>query len=76
MQHVEPAHPLHARHDVANHVVADVADMRVPGGVGEHLEAVVLGSVGVFGDFERTRVAPAVLPLLLDCLGLVIRHYL
>ena len=32
MQDVEPAHPLHARNDVADHVVADVADVRVPDG--------------------------------------------
>ena len=74
MQHVEAAHPLHARDDVANHVVADVADVRVPGRVREHLEAVVLRLGGVLGDLERARIAPPVLPLLLDCLGLVVRH--
>ena len=43
MQHVVAAHPLGARHHVADDVVADVADVRVPGRVREHLEAVVLG---------------------------------
>ena len=42
MQDVEAAHALHARDDVADHVVADVADVRVPRRVGEHLEAVEL----------------------------------
>ena len=42
MQHVEAAHPLRARDDVADHVVADVPDVRVPGRVREHLEAVEL----------------------------------
>ena len=42
MQHVVAAHPLRARHDVADDVVADVADVRVPGRVREHLQAVEL----------------------------------
>jgi hypothetical protein len=74
MQHVEAAHPLHARDDVADQVVADVADVRVPRGVREHLEAVELGLRGIFSDLERPRAAPAVLPLLLYGLGLVLRH--
>jgi len=40
VQHVEPAHPFHARADVANDVIAHVADMRVPGRVREHFQAV------------------------------------
>ena len=60
MQHVEAAHPLHARDDVANHVVADVPDVGVPRGVGEHLEAVVLRPGGVLGHFERARRRPSV----------------
>ena len=74
MQDVEAAHPLHARDDVADHVVADVPDVRVPGRVREHLEAVELRPGGILGDLEGARVAPAVLPLLLDCLGLVVGH--
>ena len=74
MQHVEAAHPLHARDDVADHVVADVADVRVPRRVGEHLEAVELRLGRVLGDLEGRARPPAVLPLLLDCLGLVVGH--
>ena len=42
VQHVEAAHPLHARHHVADDVVADVSDVRVSGRVREHLQAVEL----------------------------------
>ncbi len=74
MENVEPAHPLHARDDVADHVVADVPDMRMPRWVREHLEAVELRLGEVLGHLERARVAPAFLPLFLYCLGFVIRH--
>ena len=42
VQHVEAAHPLHARHHVADDVVADVPDVRVAGRIREHLQAVEL----------------------------------
>jgi hypothetical protein len=42
MEHVVAAHAHRAGHDVANHVVADVPDVGMPGGVGEHLETVEL----------------------------------
>ena len=74
MQHVEAEHPLHARDDVANHVVADVPDVGVPRRVGKHLEAVVLRPGGVLRHFERAGIGPAFLPLLLYRLGLVIGH--
>src|SRR5262249_50651110 len=74
VQDVEAAHPLQARHDVANHVVADVPDVRVAGRVREHLEAIELRLRGVFGDLERARRAPALLPLALYGLGLVLGH--
>jgi hypothetical protein len=65
MQHVESLHPLHARDDVANDVIADVADVRVPRRVREHLETVVLRPGWIFGDLKRAGVGPALLPLLI-----------
>ncbi len=76
VQHVEAAHPLRARHHVADHVVADVADVGVPRRVGEHLEAVELGLRRVFGHLERAAVPPPLLPLLLDGLRVVLAHIL
>jgi hypothetical protein len=74
VQHVEAAHPLHPRDDIADRVIPDVSHVRVSRGVREHLEAVELGLVRILADFERTRGAPAFLPLGFDCLGFVLRH--
>src|SRR4029453_17858471 len=74
VKYVEAAHPLHAGDDVADHVVADVADVSVPRRVGEHLQAVELRPGEVFSGLESPLAPPAVLPLLLDDLGLVISH--
>ena len=70
MQHVVAAQPLRARHDVADDVVADVSDVRMARRVREHLEAVVLRARRVFSDLERARARPAVLPFLVEGLGL------
>ncbi len=74
VQHVEALHPLQAGDDVANHVVADVADVGVPRGVREHLEAVELRPRPVDFDLEGAGVGPAPLPFLLDGLGRVVGH--
>ncbi len=66
MEDVVAAHPHRARHDVADHVVADVAHVRVPGRVREHLEAVELRPGLVLGDFEGPRLGPVALPLRLE----------
>ncbi len=42
VQDVEALHPLGARHHVADDVVANVADVRMPRRIGEHLQAVEL----------------------------------
>ena len=74
VQDVEPPHPLHARDDVADHVVADVSDVGVPRRIGEHDEAVVLGAPRLFGHLEGALVGPAPPPLLFDGLRIVVGH--
>ena len=53
VQHVVASHPLGACHHVADDVVAHVADMRVAGRIGEHLEAIEFRPRLVDGDLER-----------------------
>ena len=74
MQHVVPLHPPGPGDHVADHVVADVTDVRVAGRVGEHHEAVELGAVGILGHLERAGGPPPLLPLPLDSLGIVVAH--
>ncbi len=74
MQHIETAHPLHARHHVADDVVADVSDVRVPRGVRKHLQAIELGPAAVDVHLERLRCRPMLLPLLVELLGFELRH--
>ncbi len=72
VQHVEALHPLQAGDDVADHVVADVADVGVSRGIREHLEAVELRPRPIDLDLEGAGSGPARLPFLLDGLGRVI----
>jgi len=74
VQHVEPAHALLAGHHVANHVVANVAHVSVPGRIGEHLEAVELRLRRVLGHLEGTGLHPALLPLPVERLRYVLAH--
>ncbi len=74
VQDVETLQPLQPRDDVADDVVADVPDVRVPGRVGEHLEAVELRLRGVFGDFKRPGLGPVRLPFLVEFLRMIIGH--
>jgi hypothetical protein len=74
VQDVEALHALQTRHHVADHVVPDVANVGVPRGVREHLEAVELRTRTVLVNFEGAGLGPALLPLGLDCLGCVVRH--
>ena len=62
VQHLEPAHLLVARQHVAHRIVADVAHVDAPRGIGEHLEDVAfrLGAVRIGG--EGARRFPCALP--------------
>ena len=74
MQHVEAAHPLHPRHHVADDVVAHVPDVRVAGGIGEHLQAVELRTRGIGVDLEGAPCSSTALPLLIEFGRLEISH--
>ncbi len=74
VEDVEPAHAFHTRDDVADHVIADVPDVRVPRRIGKHLEAVEFRLRRILRYLERSSGRPAFLPLALDGLGLVIGH--
>ena len=63
VQHVKAPHPLVAGHHVADGVVAHVAHVDAPGGVGEHLQHVIFGPGRVLGGIEQMGVLPALLPL-------------
>ncbi|KAF5028666.1 hypothetical protein DSECCO2_656680 [anaerobic digester metagenome] len=70
VQHVEALHALEARHHVADGVVAHVPHVDVARRVGEHLEHVVLGLVGVVVAVEGAAFFPGALPFDFD--GLVV----
>ena len=74
VQHVEALQPFQPGDDVADDVVADVADVRVSRGIREHLQAVELRHRRVFDDLEGARVAPAGLPFRVECLRMVVGH--
>src|SRR5262245_33307153 len=74
MEDVVSAHTLHARADVADDVIPDVAHMRVSGRVREHLEAVELRSARIELDLKGARLRPARLPLLIELVRLVLGH--
>ena len=74
MQDVEALQPLQPRDDVADDVVADVPDVRVPGRVREHLEAVKLRLRRIFGDFKGAGVGPVRLPFPVQFLRVIFSH--
>ncbi len=76
VQHVEAAHPLHARHDIADRVVSDVPEMSVTGGVRKHVQAIELRSGRIDGHFERAGGGPTLLPLPVEVLRMVVGHLL
>ena len=71
MQHVEPLGAHEAGQHVAERVIADMADMDAPGGVGEHLQHIVFWPrIVVLGDEDRLFV-PLALPARFGIAGVV-----
>src|ERR1700730_9345138 len=74
MQHVESAHALHARHYIANRVVAHVPHVHRARGIRQHFQYVVLRLRRIRLRFEDPRIYPAFLPFCFDRLWVVFRH--
>ena len=67
MQHVVPAHPLVARHGVADGVIAHVAHVQRAGGIWQHFEQIVFraGSIAIL-SVKCALLVPNLLPLRFD----------
>src|SRR5690606_33691868 len=74
MEHVPAVHPFEAGHHVSDGVVADVAHVAAPRRVREHLQAVVLGAAAAGVKTVNPLLFPALLPLHLQRLVIVVRH--
>ena len=74
VQDVETLQPLQPRDDVADDVVANVPDVRVPGGIREHFEAVELRLRRIFGDFKGAGLGPVRLPFPVQFLRVIFGH--
>ena len=73
MEHVAATHPLHPGDHIGDHVVAHMAHVQVPRGIGEHregIEGLAAAGPGLRGGSGGLRL-PLLLPALLDGLGLV-----
>ena len=74
VQDVVAAHPPRSGDHVADDVIADMADVRVPGRVREHLEAIELRLRGVFRRLEHALGQPTPLPFLVEVAWIVVGH--
>ena len=74
MQHVEAAHLVVARDDVADGVVAHVSHVDVARGVREHLEHVLLRLRGILGHLVQVGIVPLLLPAGFDLVRVVRFH--
>ena len=79
VQHVVPAHPLVARHGVADGVISHVAHVQRAGRIRQHFEQIIFrtGSIVIHGA-EGALLVPDLLPLCFDSLRIVISqlHFL
>ena len=66
VQHVEPAHPLEARQEIADRIDPHVSHVDTTGRVGKHLEAVELRAGRILGGLELLGLLPGPLPLHLE----------
>ena len=58
LQDVVTQHTVEAREDVADRVVADVPHVQLAGRIGEHRQAVILGSKRVLDGKRRSAAVP------------------
>ena len=62
MQHFKPAHRLIARQHIAHRVIADMAHMDAPAGIGEHFQHIALGLCAIAIGCETGGIVPHALP--------------
>ena len=74
VQHRKPLRHLIARHHIAHRVVAHMAHMDAPRGIGEHFQDVILGLGRIPPRGEGTGLIPGGLPFRFDGAGFVARH--
>ena len=74
VEDVEALHPFETAEDIPYGVVAYMPHVDSSGGVRKHLQAVKLGSVGIFLGAEGLLIVPAFLPLLLQGMKIVLRY--
>src|SRR5207244_3801960 len=71
VQDIVAAHRLEPGQHVPDGIVTHMAHVDAAGGVGEHLQAVELGTRRVFGHTEGLLLSPFPLPFYFDLLGIV-----
>src|SRR2546429_213193 len=71
VQDIVAAHRLEPCQHVPDGIVTHMAHVDAARGVGEHLQAVELGTRGVFGHTEGLLLSPFPLPFYFDLLGIV-----
>ena len=74
VQHVEALRPLVARDHVAHGVVAHMAHVDAPRGVGKHLQHIVFRARGIMPRGEAAAILPHRAPCRLDGRGVVAGH--
>ena len=74
MQHIIALGAAEAGDDIAHGVVADMAHMDAPRRIGEHLQHIAFGLVGMGRRGEQGARVPFRLPVFFGFLGVVTRH--
>ena len=66
MQHRKPLAPLIAGHHIAHRIVPHMPHMDTPRRIGEHLQHIILGPLGVVARGKHPRTGPGLLPFRFD----------
>ena len=74
VQHRKPLRGLIARHHIAHGIVAHMAHMNAPRGIGEHFQDIILGLGRIMAGSKDAGVIPSGLPFRFDGFRVVARH--
>jgi hypothetical protein len=69
MQHAPAPHALHTGIDIGDHIVAHMAHVQAPRGIGEHREGIAGLSFALLRGVVQIKFTPAPLPALFNRLG-------